>query len=478
MRLTPTAFLELFDVRISEEISEHENWFFKEGLKISESVDRMGTVRLKMFDRFGNRIDELLYPLEYYKMLHKAYKIGIIARPFEEKSLKFFYILGYVTSFFDPGLYCPYTVSMACAMSIYKYADEKLRDEYFPKMIKRNGNVWQGATWMTEVGGGSDLANNVETVADYENGKWTLNGEKYFSSNAGAELAIVAARVKDKPKSVKNLSLFLVPRYKKDGNLNYFIRRIKDKIGTRSVPTGEIELKNSEGYLLGKEEWGVYLILEALNISRVANSIGSVALAQRAVYEAQKFASRRMAFGKNVIEHPLLKRQFEDRFSQLLKAFALAWECVLILDEVLFQKPPYSEKYILFRLLTHLAKFWTAEVAVQNCKWAMEVNGGMGVLSEYPVERLLREAMILPIWEGTPHRQVLDALEVILRKDGHKLLCAHLEEIDEKASEIYNIGERLKQMDPEESEKYADVYINDIAQLTTEILLKKYRIIF
>jgi alkylation response protein AidB-like acyl-CoA dehydrogenase len=478
MRLTPTAFLELFDIKLSEKILEYENWFFDEGLKISESVDRKRTVHLRMFDRFGNRVDELLYSPEYYRMLYKAYKMGIIANAFEEKSLKFFYTLGYVISFFDTGLYCPYTVSMASAMSLYKYADEKLKEEYFAKMIKKGNDVWQGATWMTEVNGGSDLANNVETIAEYKKEKWQLNGEKYFSSNVGAELAIVAARVKDKPKNVKSLSLFLVPRYRKDGTLNYFIRRIKDKIGTRSVPTGEVELKDSEGYLIGKEEWGIYLILEALNISRVANSIGSVALAQRAIYEAQKFASRRVAFGKNVIEHPLLKRQFEERSSQLLKAFALSWECVLMLDEVIHQKPPYSERYFLFRLLTHLAKFWTAEIAVQNCKWAMEVNGGMGVLEEYGVERLLREAMILPIWEGTPHRQVLDALEVILKKDGHKLLYSHLESIDPKALEIYEIGERLKQISPEESEKYADLYMNEICQLTAEILVKKYRIIF
>jgi len=153
-----------------------------------------------------------------------------------------------------------------------------------------------------------------------------------------------------------------------------------------------------------------------LNISRVANAVGSVALAQRAIYEAYIFAKERFAFGRKVLEHPLMKRQFYDRISLIMKAFALAWESVIMLNGVFLEKPPYSNFYHAFRLLAHLAKFWTAKISVQASKWSMEVNAGMGVLWEYGVERLLREAMILPIWEGTPHRQVLDAVEVIVKK--------------------------------------------------------------
>jgi hypothetical protein len=173
-------------------------------------------------------------------------------------------------------------------------------------MLQRDDSVWQGATWMTEVKGGSDLGTAVETVARPDGSKWRLNGDKYFASNAGAELAVVAARPKGAPQNVRVLSLYLVPRRGEDGQLNYLIRRLKDKIATRSIPTGEIEFRSSEAWLLGQAEHGIYLILEVLNLSRVANTVGSVALAQRAIADAYSFAERRIAFGKPIIEHPLL----------------------------------------------------------------------------------------------------------------------------------------------------------------------------
>ena len=279
---------------------------------------------------------------------------------------------------------------------------------------------------MTEIEGGSDLGASVKTVARLARDSWVLTGDKYFASNAGAELAVVAARPEGAPRGVRGLALFLVPRHRKDGNLNYFIRRLKDKIATRSVPTGEVELRDSEGYLLASADSGIYLILEVLNLSRVANSVVSVALAQRAMADSLLYAECRSAFGKRILDHPLLRHQFETRLHALQGAFALAWEAVRLLNEVWMERPPYSERYHLFRLVAHLAKYWTAEFAVDTAKWAMEVHGGLGVLAEYGIERWLREAMILAIWEGTSHRQILDGMEVMERKGAHKMLFQHL----------------------------------------------------
>ena len=217
-----------------------------------------------------------------------------------------------------------------------------------------------------------------------------------------------------------------MPRQRRDASLNYQVIRLKDKIATRSVPTGECRFEKSEAYLLGRADQGIYQVLEVLNVSRVANSIGCVALAQRALAEAETFAGQHRAFGKAIARHPLLARQVRDRRQGLELAFSLAWEAVLQLDRVWLQKPPYSDDYHLFRLLAHLAKYWTAEFAVQTARWAMEVHGGRGTLTEYPVERLLREAMIMAIWEGTSHRQILDGIEVMQRKGAHQQLLALL----------------------------------------------------
>ncbi len=476
---SPSDFLRqmLGVLPLEAELRDFENWWERDGKAISEAVDRGGTPWLRMFDRFGERCDEVLLGPEYRKLLLEGYRRGVLWRTFENKSLLPFYLLGYITAFYDTGLYCPYTVSLGTAVPLYKYGTRSLRERILPHMLRRDETVWQGATWMTEIKGGSDLAANVETRAELRGRSWRLTGEKYFASNVGAELAVVAARPVGAPLGVRGLALFLVPRQRRDGGLNYQIRRIKDKIATRCVPTGEVELRESEAWLLGKAEWGIYQILEVLNLSRVANAIGSVGLAQRAISEAHSFARGRWAFGKPIVEQPLLRRQFDERWQGLQEALALAWEALRLLNTVWLEKPPYSERYHLFRLVAHLAKYWTAEFAVQSAKWCMEVHGGIGTLGEYSIERWLREAMILAIWEGTPHRQILDGLEVMQRKDAHTLLLQHLAPLpapDMLADWSARIETHL-QLPQEEMEAGSESLFRELAQFTAKTLLEKQR---
>ena len=408
-------------------LESYQSWWEREGCAVSDAVDRARTPWLRMFDTAGKRVDEILYPAEYWGMLKRGYASGVLWRAFQDHSLLPSFLLIYLTSFYDCGLSCPYTVSLSTALPLSKYGDAGLKTRFLPSLLREDKTVWQGATWMTEIKGGSDLGANVETEAVPSTGRWRLTGDKYFASNAGAELAVVAARPRGGPAGVRGLALFLLPRRRQGGELNYTIRRLKDKTGTRSVPTGEIELRDSEAYLLGTVEEGIHIILEVLNLSRVANGLGSVALAQRAIADAMRFAESRVAFGRLIGEHPLLREQLEERVRNLRSAFALAWEAGRLLNEVWEQRPPYSHRYHLFRLVAHLAKYWTAEFAVQTAKWCVEVHGGLGVLEEFRVERWLREAMVLAIWEGTAHRQLLDALEVIERKQAHHALIQDLE---------------------------------------------------
>ncbi len=473
---SPLRFLQstLRDVRLPDWLQQYQCWWENEGQDISDSVDRIGTPWLRMFALSGNRVDEILYPPEYWRMLKHGYQAGLLWRVSEENAV---YPAGlgiYVTSFYDPGLACPYTVSLSTIVPLLKYGDAELKERFLPRLLQKDEAVWQGATWMTEIKGGSDLGAGVETIARPAGSQWFLTGDKYFASNAGAELAVVAACPEGAPRSVRGLALYLVPRYRRDGQLNYFIRRIKDKIATRSVPTGEIELRDSEAWLLGKAEHGIYLILEVLNVSRVANSMGSVALAQRAMADALFFAQSRVVFGKPLIEQPLMRRQFEDRLLQLRAASKLAWKALELLNEVWQERPPYSDRYHVFRLVAHLAKYWTAEVAVQTAKWAMEVHGGLGTLQEYRAERWLREAMILAIWEGPAHRQILDGLEVMERKRAHHLLLQSLS-ANVGASAAQDMEARIDRhlaLPHDEKEAGAEALFTDLAAFTADALLK------
>ncbi len=414
-------------------LGEYEAWWKAEGQHISDATDRAGTPWLRMFDRSGRRVDEVLYAPEYWRELRYGYKAGVVWRAFEEQSLAMSALLDYITCFYDPGLTCPYVISLATAVALDQHGSEALKARFLPLLLRRDDTVWQGATWMTEIKGGSDLGANVETVARADGDRWLLTGDKYFASNAGADLAVVAARPEGAPQGVRGLALFLLPKRREDGELNYTVRRLKDKVATRSVPTGEIELRASEAWLLGKPESGVHLILEVLNLSRATNALGSVAIAQRALAESADFAGQRIAFGRPVLDHPLMRKQFDERIETLQDGFALGWESILRLNEVWRQKPPYSDRYHLFRLVAHLAKYWTSDIAPEITRWAMEVHGALGVLAEFPVERWFREAMVLTIWEGTSHRQILDGLEVMERKGAHRLLFEHLRDAADPA---------------------------------------------
>src|SRR5262249_50596818 len=256
---SPSEFLRrmLGSVPCDSVLKDYEAWWEREGRSISDAVDRAGTPWSRMFAPAGRRVDEILSPPEYRRMLLQGYRSGVIWRAFQENSLVPSLFLLYLSSFYDCGITCPYGVSLSTAVPLSKYADPAVKDRFLPKLLREDDEVWQGATWMTAIKGGSVLGAAVETLAVPERGAWRLTGDKYFASNAGAELAVVAARPQGAPAGVRGLALFLVPRRRENGELNYTIRRLKDKIATRSVPTGEVELRGSEAYLLGAADEGI-----------------------------------------------------------------------------------------------------------------------------------------------------------------------------------------------------------------------------
>ncbi|MCS7297253.1 MAG: acyl-CoA dehydrogenase family protein [Bacteroidia bacterium] len=453
----PTAFLAgEMGFPLSDRHYAYQAWWQTEGLPLSLAIDRAGTPHLRQFSPEGERIDEILYPPFYTYLLEAGYSAGIVYEVSERHDWRSSFLLGFITAYYDPGLYCPYTVTFSSWVPIYKYYEGERREEFLAVLGRHDPPFGQGATWMTEIGGGSDLGASVQTQAYLVGGnRWSLTGDKYFCSNVGADLALVAARPQGAPEGIRGIALFVVPRERLYGNgRNYLVRRLKDKIGTRSVPTGEVELRESEGYLIGSPQQGLYCLLEVLNCSRVANSVGVVAHGLHALAQAYHFALRRRVFGQFLAEQPLFRHELKQHYTQLTWAAALAWLCEQWLEAVWLEKPPYSNRYLLFRLLTHLAKFWTAKVALKAAQWNLEVWGGIGTLAEFPPERSVRELLVTDIWEGTRHRHLLDGWEVLKR---YNLLPSILELWDVSAVDS-SLGSEIEQaLDKTEDEIVAQI---------------------
>ena len=163
----PLSFLQsrLPDIEHLDTLEAEQRWWKAEGRAISATIDRAGTPWLRMFDQSGRRVDEILYPREYQAILRRGYQSGVVWRALERKSLLATYQLIYTISFFDPGVCCPYTVTLGTAVPLAKYGSTELQAQFAPHLLRKDDSSWQGATWMTEIDGGSDLGASVKTIA-------------------------------------------------------------------------------------------------------------------------------------------------------------------------------------------------------------------------------------------------------------------------------------------------------------------------
>ncbi|MCE4601966.1 MAG: acyl-CoA dehydrogenase family protein [Desulfurococcales archaeon] len=381
----------------------------------------------------------------------------------------------------DPGLACILTITMQTAYALEKYGGDEVRG-YYRNLAGIEEPIMLGATWFTEVQGGSDLGANT-TTARMIDGRWVLDGYKYFASGAGlADIALVTARPLGARSGAKGLALFAVPRIRSDGGLNYSVRRLKDKSGTVPVPTGEVELAGSEAYLLGRSNEGIYYTLEDLMVSRLSNSAGAVGIARKAYLEAYQYARHRRAFGRRIIEHQLVRRDLLEMEILIEESLAITHKAIQLFQQSVGDRPPYSSTYHYARLMTHIAKNLTAQAAARVTMLAMELFGGIGFLREYVVERWHREALITPIWEGTSNIQALDMLEAMYKKRAHEPL---LEDLQALAREAYDRELALRaveaarsslakasSMSPSDAEFRAKYLLEDLGHSSAVVLLE------
>src|SRR5437588_8015589 len=301
----------------------------------------------------------------------------------------------------------------AAARVLLEYGPDDLRRRWVPHLVSREpGQAWTAGQWMTEQQGGSDVGATT-VVARREDGAWRLHGRKFFCSNVGGEMVLALARPQGGGAGTAGLGLFLIPRTLPDGTRNsYRIDRLKEKLGTRAMATGEVTLEGARAELVGELERGFGQMTPMLNITRFHNAVCSVAGMRRGLMLARGYASRRRAFGKLLEEQPLHR--------QILVELAVDAEACLLLTMRLAellgrveQRVATEQEANVFRLGTSLAKLYTAKRAVAAASEAIEAFGGQGYMEDTGLPRLLRDAQVLPIWEGTTNVLSLDALRVL-----------------------------------------------------------------
>lgn len=398
-------------------------------------TDREGQPRLEKYDRLGEDISRVWVNDGYKKTVEETYRTGIVGyvhKEIPELGRKGNYVYsfaqGYLLSQSEPGFYCPVTLTMATAYLLDQYADEDVKSRFLPNVCATGDmELFEGATFLTERQGGSDVGANVVKAVQLEDG-YRLYGEKYFASNAGmAGVAMVLARIEGAPEGSKGLTLFAVP-WKVDGKLNGIrIRRLKDKLGVRAVPSGEVEFDGAQAYVVGDSKAGLKYMMEALNLSRICNAIASIGIMKRALDEAAEYAERRNAFGQKLNEFPMVQDSLMKLRAKQEFETAAIFDLIALYDRVVMGEVNHEEQ-ILNRLLIAILKKESAEQAIHFSHEAIEMHGGNGYIEDFVTPRLLRDAQVLTVWEGTANILGLELIRLVNKFKAHDLFIHHIEE--------------------------------------------------
>lgn len=372
----------------------------------------------------------LLVNPRYAAAHREAYRHGMVGLAHGESPETFLvtFVMGYLLAQADISVHCPVTLTGAVALVLDRLGPPDLRARYLEPLTRMDGTAWTGGTWATEKEGGSDIGASA-TRARPAAGAVSLSGLKWFCSNAGGDLALATARPEGAPPGSAGLGLYLVPRIRPDGAPNgYRIRRLKEKLGTRGLPTGEIELRDAYAEEVAPPPRGFKLMMEALEFSRVHNVCAAAGAQRRAFVEALRHAAARTAFGAPILAYPMVQASLLDMQMELEAALLLALEVGEAFDAAWRRDGPAREEdRAWLRLMVAAAKYRTAEQAVRAASAAIELLGGIGYTEEYATARLLRDAQVLPVWEGTSNIQALELLRVLTGPaNGAAILAARL----------------------------------------------------
>jgi acyl-CoA dehydrogenase len=330
------------------------------------------------------------------------------------------------------GLCCPVSMTDSLTRTLRKFGAPELVARFLPMLASRDfDTLFQGAMFMTEQAAGSDVARiatraTLESDANSEQ-TWRLYGDKWFCSNADADLAMVLARPDTAPPGINGLGLFLLPKTLPDGSRNHYrIVRLKDKLGSRSMASGEIVLEGAVAYLIGEVGRGFHQMADMINMSRLSNGVRAAGLMRRAVTEALHIARNREAFGRKLIDMPLMQRQLLKMMLPAEQARSMFMRIALLLAQADAGDRQAAQ---CVRILTPLIKFRACRDARRVTGDAMEVRGGTGYIEEWSDARLVRDAHLGSIWEGTSNIVALDIARAAKRDGALEPLRTYLQDL-------------------------------------------------
>lgn len=406
---------------------------------LSQQADK-NPPQLKKRNRFGEDIDDVEFHPAYWRLMDIAAESEIFYLKYHPETAGKFkgtrhqmgFAAGQLYGMSELGQYCPHCMTDGAAYLIEQFADPEDKERLLPRLAARKGDkLYSGAMFLTEKSGGSDVGANLCEAEKIEGKRYRLNGEKWFCSNVNAEVIMALARTGPVEQGTRGLSLFLVEKKLQNGERNPMeIIRLKEKLGVRSMATGEVRFRDTIGKRLGEEGAGFKVMAHMINISRNYNSVAALAGFRRALVEAWQYLNHRVTFGQKATKHALVREKFRELGSRYLASFLLVWRGLKAMDAA--ETGDEDEQHLL-RMLTPMAKWWSAEQAVYGVRECMELMGGNGYIEDFVMPKLLRDVNVLPIWEGAGNIIVLDMLRAAQKSDGHMLIEKAIDEAVDKS---------------------------------------------
>ncbi|GAA0194321.1 acyl-CoA dehydrogenase family protein [Fulvivirga kasyanovii] len=427
----------------------------------------------------GFRTDEVEFHPAYHELMTQGIKHGVHALPWSERkpgSHLLRMAMFYLHAQNEAGTCCPITMTFSCIPALQKHFPKA--DEWIPKILARTYDPSnqpyfekQGLTIgmaMTEKQGGSDVrANTTEAkpVGKAGTGElYGLTGHKWFCSAPMSDGFLTLAQ------TAQGISCFLLPRWLPDGSKNKFrIQRLKDKLGNRSNASSEIEFDGAQAWLMGEEGRGVSVILEMVALTRYDCMIGSSALMRRGLTEVLHHIRHRKAFGKLLVDQPLMQNVVADLCLESEAALAMTYRTALCLEN-----GTKEEEKLLLRLLTPVGKYWITKRSIPFLGEAMECLGGNGYVESSVLPRLYREAPVNAIWEGSGNVQCLDVMRAISKSPAVLDALIHELESNKGNLPVYDrFIEKLSSSPNQPSEGQSRYFVEQLAKAVQASALMK-----